>query len=111
MDMAAADPENVGTGASEPLTELVAALFCPLGADGVYGRTGLFESIVDGLSLLIASRREPGTEALRLPPVMSRTELETSGYLELPEPARRCLHIARNRGGDSRGDRPVRDRR
>jgi seryl-tRNA synthetase len=82
MDMAAADPENVGTGAGEPLAELVAALFCPLGADGVYGRTGLFESIVDGLSLLIASGREPGTEALRLPPVMSRTELETSGYLK-----------------------------
>ncbi len=112
MDMAAADPENVGTGASEPLAELVAALFCPLGADGVYGRTGLFESIVDGLSLLIASRREPGTETLE---VAAGDEPDRARNLrlsqELSEPARRCLHIARNRGGNSRGDRPVRDRR
>jgi seryl-tRNA synthetase len=82
MDMAAADRKNLGTGANDPLDEFVAGLFCRLGADGVNGRTGLFEGIVDGLSSLIASRREPGTEILRLPPVMSRTELETSGYLK-----------------------------
>jgi seryl-tRNA synthetase len=82
MDMAAADPNNVASSASPPLDALVAALFCPLGADGVYGRTSLFEKVVDGLFLLISSHREPGTEALRLPPVMSRNELETSGYLK-----------------------------
>src|SRR6516162_9509185 len=78
MDTAAADPNNVATGGGEPLAELASAMFWPLGADGVYGRTALFERIVDGLSLLISSHREPETEALRLPPVMSRTQLETS---------------------------------
>jgi len=82
MDTAAVDPTNVGAGAGEPLDEIVAALFCPMGADGVYARTSLFERIVDGLSLLISSHREPGTEALRFPPVMSRSQLETSGYLQ-----------------------------
>src|SRR5262249_53675435 len=82
MDTAAADLKNVATGASEPFAELASALFWPLGAAGVYGRTALFERIVDGLSLLISSHREPETEALRLPPVMSRSELETSGYLK-----------------------------
>jgi seryl-tRNA synthetase len=82
MDTAAADPNNVATGGGEPLAELASAMFWPLGADGVYGRTALFERIVDGLSLLISSHREPETEPLRLPPVMSRSQLETSGYLK-----------------------------
>jgi seryl-tRNA synthetase len=64
------------------IDRIAAGLFWPMGADGVYGRTALFESIVDGLSLLISSRREPGTEALRFPPVMSRSQLERSGYLK-----------------------------
>jgi seryl-tRNA synthetase len=82
MDAAAVgDPKFLGTGAGQPLDDLAAALFCPMGADGVHGRTSLFERIADGLSLLISSHREPGTEALRFPPVMSRTQLETSGYL------------------------------
>jgi seryl-tRNA synthetase len=82
MHTAAVDPTNVGTAANEPLDAIVAALLWPLGAAGVYGRTSLFERIVDGLSLLISSHREPGTEALRFPPVMSRSQLETSGYLK-----------------------------
>jgi seryl-tRNA synthetase len=53
-----------------------------MGVDGVYGRTALFEKIVDGLSSLISSHREPGTEVLRFPPVMSRNQLEKSGYLK-----------------------------
>jgi hypothetical protein len=64
------------------LDEIVAGLFWPMGADGVYGRTALFERIVDCLSLLISSQREPGTEVLRFPPVMSRSQLERSGYLK-----------------------------
>jgi seryl-tRNA synthetase len=82
MDTAAVDPTNVEPGIGEPLDEVVAALFCQMGADGVYGRTALFERIVDSLNLLISSQREPETETLRLPPVMSRSQLETSGYLQ-----------------------------
>jgi hypothetical protein len=64
------------------IDRIVAGLFWPMGADGVYGRTALFERIVDGLSLLISSWREPETEVLRFPPVMSRNQLERSGYLK-----------------------------
>jgi seryl-tRNA synthetase len=82
MDMVTPDPTSLGACANAPLDEIAAALFCPMGADGVYGRTSLFEGIADGLSLLISNYREPGTEVLRFPPVMSRGQLERSGYLK-----------------------------
>lgn len=58
------------------------ALLLPSGIDGVYARTGLFEKVVDGLGALISRYREPDTEVLRFPPVMSRRQLEKSGYLK-----------------------------
>jgi seryl-tRNA synthetase len=57
-------------------------LLKPAGVAGVYARTELFEQVVDGVSRLISRYREPGTEVLRFPPVMSRTNLEKSGYLQ-----------------------------
>jgi seryl-tRNA synthetase len=57
------------------------ALFRPMGVDGVYARTGLYEDIVDRLAKLITRYRVPGAEVLRFPPVMSRGDLEKSGYL------------------------------
>jgi seryl-tRNA synthetase len=63
------------------LESVVAALFYPTNAGGVYGRTALFEQVIDGLSTLISRKREPQTEVLRFPPVMSRTDIEKSGYL------------------------------
>jgi seryl-tRNA synthetase len=56
-------------------------LFQPSGCDGVYARTALFEQVTDGLSALISRLREPGVEILTFPPVMSRQQLEKSGYL------------------------------
>ena len=61
---------------------LAEALFRPMGVDGVYARTRLYEDVVERLSALISRQREPGTEVLRFPPVMSRRELEKSGYLK-----------------------------
>jgi len=66
----------------DPLEAIAHALFRPMGADGVYGRSGLYEQVVEGLGTLISRHREPGTEILRLPPVMSRRQLEKSGYLK-----------------------------
>jgi seryl-tRNA synthetase len=63
------------------LESVVAALFYPMNAGGVYGRTAIFEQVIDGLSALISRKREPLTEVLRFPPVMSRTHIEKSGYL------------------------------
>jgi seryl-tRNA synthetase len=66
----------------DPLNSIVHALFHPMGADGVYARTALYEQVVEGLSGLISRHREPDTEILRFPPVMSRRQLEKSGYLK-----------------------------
>jgi seryl-tRNA synthetase len=66
----------------DPLDQIASALFRPLGADGVYARTALYEQVVEGLAGLISRHREPNTEILRFPPVMSRAQLEKSGYLK-----------------------------
>src|SRR3984957_15067583 len=71
--------------ASEPadqLDHLADILFHPMGADGVYARTALYEDIVERLAALTTRHREPDTEVMRFPPVMSRTQLEKSGYLK-----------------------------
>jgi seryl-tRNA synthetase len=67
---------------SDRLETLAAALFRPMGVDGVYARTPLYEEVVERLSALISRLREPDTEVLRFPPVMSRRDLEKSGYLK-----------------------------
>jgi seryl-tRNA synthetase len=56
-------------------------LFRPSGVEGLHARTALFERVVEGLQTLITRHRETGVEVLRFPPVMSRRNLEKSGYL------------------------------
>ncbi len=68
--------------AGEGLDAMATALFRPMGADGVYARTWLYEDVVERLAAFISRQREPGTEILRFPPVMSRSQLEKSGYLK-----------------------------
>lgn len=60
---------------------LAAALFRPMGVDGVYARTGVYEHVIERLAALITDYRDPAAEILRFPPVMSRADLEKSGYL------------------------------
>jgi seryl-tRNA synthetase len=64
------------------LDSIAEALLLPTGIDGVYARTAIFEQVVNGLTTLISRYREPDTEVLRFPPVMSRRQLEKSGYLK-----------------------------
>jgi seryl-tRNA synthetase len=64
------------------LDSIADALLLPTGIDGIYARTDAFEQIVNGLSNLISRHRDPETEVLRFPPVMSRRQLEKSGYLK-----------------------------
>ncbi len=71
--------------ASEPadaLDHLADALFHRMGSDGVYARTALYEDMVERLAALITRHREANTEVMRFPPVMSRAQLEKSGYLK-----------------------------
>jgi seryl-tRNA synthetase len=64
------------------LDSVAEALLVPSGIDGIYARTAIFEQVVDGLAHLITQHREPNTEVLRFPPVMSRRQVEKSGYLK-----------------------------
>jgi seryl-tRNA synthetase len=64
------------------IESIVHALFRPMGVGGVYARTALFEQVIDGLSSLISRHREPDTEVFGFPPVMSRAQVEKSGYLK-----------------------------
>src|SRR5580704_3491446 len=64
------------------LDSIAEALLLPSGIDGVYARTALFEQAVNGLSILISRHRDTDTEVLRFPPVMSRRQVEKSGYLK-----------------------------
>lgn len=57
-------------------------LLISTGVDGLYGRSAVFEDVVERLSALIGAwgvGRD--VEVLRFPPAMSRTLLEKSGYL------------------------------
>jgi len=64
------------------LDSIAEALLLPTGIDGVYARTAVFEQVAGGLSTLISRYREANTEVLRFPPVMSRRQVEKSGYLK-----------------------------
>jgi len=53
------------------------------GVDGLYGRSGAFESVVDALERLISRLgAADGAEVMRFPPGMSRPAFERSGYLK-----------------------------
>lgn len=67
--------------AHDPLESLAATLFRPMGSDGVYARTALYEDVIERLTAYITRQRDPSAEVLRFPPVMSRHQLEKSGYL------------------------------
>ncbi len=67
---------------SYPLAHLADSLFRPMGVDGVYARTALYVDLVERLEQYITRQRDPKAEIMRFPPVMSRTQLEKSGYLK-----------------------------
>ncbi len=70
------------TVSDDPLAGLASTLFRDMGVDGVYARTALYESVIEQLNGYISSQRDPKAEVLRFPPVMSRKQLEKSGYLD-----------------------------
>jgi seryl-tRNA synthetase len=79
--MTVSGPKAVATD-DDPLAAIGAALFRPLGVDGVYGRSALYEGVIERLAAFISRQRDPRAEVLRFPPVMSRRQLEKSGYLK-----------------------------
>jgi seryl-tRNA synthetase len=68
--------------AADPLGSIAEGLFQPMGVDGVYARTALYVHVVERLETYITRQRDPKAEIMRFPPVMSRKQLEKSGYLK-----------------------------
>jgi len=77
-----AAPADSTAPTADPLDHLANVLFHEMGSPGVYGRTALYEDIIERLAALITRYREPDTEVMRFPPVMNRGQLEKSGYLK-----------------------------
>src|ERR1700733_6469040 len=76
---------NAGSAAvapADPLGAIAEGLFRSMGVDGVYARTALYTHVVERLEGYITRLREPEAEIMRFPPVMSRAQLEKSGYLK-----------------------------
>jgi len=74
--------EKAVPSAHNPLDPVAAALFHRMGVDGVYARTALYEGMIERLTAWISRQRDPHAQVLRFPPVMSRSQLEKSGYLK-----------------------------
>jgi seryl-tRNA synthetase len=66
----------------DPQAAVAAALFHSMGVDGVYARTSLYAHVLERLEAYITRQRDPKAEIMRFPPVMSRHQLEKSGYLK-----------------------------
>jgi seryl-tRNA synthetase len=79
--MSASQVENASQG-SDPLAGIGPALFMGLGSDGVYARSALYERVFERVVALVDRLRDPRAELMRFPPVMSRRQLEKSGYLK-----------------------------
>jgi seryl-tRNA synthetase len=67
--------------AADPLGGLKDALFRPMGVDGVYARRAVYVEVSERLEGYISRLRDNQAEVMRFPPVMSREQLEKSGYL------------------------------
>jgi seryl-tRNA synthetase len=61
---------------------LAAGLLIDTGVDGLYGRTGAYEAIVEGLERwIIAKAIDQPVETVRFPPVMARKVFDETDYL------------------------------
>lgn len=58
-------------------------LLIPTGVDGLYGRSGLFEDVIERFNVLITRYGgNDGAEVMRFPPALNRREFEKSEYLK-----------------------------
>ena len=107
MNVAFKDPQT-----NRSLDALAEALLLPSGIEGVYARTAVFEDVVTRLAAFISRHREPGTEVLRFPPVMSRRQIGALRLSEkLPAFSRLRLLPERERSRSPRHRRAFRGRR
>ena len=66
------------------LNQMIAAgHLVPTGVDGLYGRSGVFEDVIARFEALVTEiGKDDGAEVLRFPPAITRTLLQTSGYMK-----------------------------
>src|SRR5438093_915666 len=66
------------------LTELTAAgLLIPLGVPGLYGRSGVFEGVIEHFERYVTRMGEHlKPEVMRFPPILSRKEYLTTDHIE-----------------------------
>ena len=61
---------------------LHAGLLISMGVDGLYGRSGLFERVVEGINAAVGKVGDPDQpDVMRFPPGIGKWQLEQSGYL------------------------------
>lgn len=72
---------SVGGDSDNTMSAIANDLFRPMDVKGVYARTAKYEKIIEALGALVSRHRDPGAEIYRFPPVMSRRQVEKSGYL------------------------------
>lgn len=75
---------DIGAAQAAYRDELVAAgLLIPTGVDGLYGRSGLFEEVVERFDALVTRwGGADGAEVMRFPPALNRRYFEESEYLK-----------------------------
>jgi seryl-tRNA synthetase len=62
---------------------LGAGLLISMGVDGLYGRSGTFERIVEGINIAFSRIGDPDApDGMRFPPGIGKWQLEQSGYLK-----------------------------
>lgn len=86
QDEAVATPSDLDEARRLFRDDLVAAgLLIPLGIDGLYGRSGVFEGIIDGIDRVVVAkgRAVHGDRALtrRFPPLYPREAFEKTDYI------------------------------
>jgi seryl-tRNA synthetase len=66
------------------LNQLIdAGILIPSGVDGLYGKNGTFEKIVEGIDKAVTNAGAyQDAEVLRFPPAMTLANLKTSGYMQ-----------------------------
>lgn len=85
-DAVPADTSVAGTSYTTPtfLQALIEAdILIPTGVDGIYGRSGVYEAIAEGMNALVTQAgADQQAEVLRFPPTTPRKDFEDSEYLK-----------------------------
>jgi seryl-tRNA synthetase len=56
-------------------------ILIPMGVEGLYGRSGIFERVVDGINFAASAMGDPDKpEVMRFPPGIGKWQMDSSGY-------------------------------